>query len=60
MTTGLGTPHARSIIPALCKAVPQQPAGTFTSVNPARILDTRAKIGVGHHHAGQGGQPRSR
>ena len=46
MTTGLGTPHARSIIPALCKSRPQQPAGTFTSVNPARILDTRAKIGV--------------
>ncbi len=47
LTTGLGTPHARSIIPALCKAVPQSPAGTFTSVNPTRILDTRAKIGVG-------------
>jgi Pro-kumamolisin, activation domain len=47
LATGLGTPHARSIIPALCKAVPQAPAGTFTSVNPTRILDTRAKIGVG-------------
>ena len=47
LPTGLGTPHARSIIPALCKAVPQSPAGTFTSVNPTRILDTRAKIGVG-------------
>ncbi|WP_329177521.1 S53 family peptidase [Streptomyces sp. NBC_01477] len=46
LTTGLGTPKARSIIPALCKAVPQQPAGTFTSVNPARILDTRYHVGV--------------
>jgi Pro-kumamolisin, activation domain len=45
LATGLGTPHARGIIPALCKAVPQAPAGTFTSVNPARILDTRAGIG---------------
>lgn len=46
LTTGLGTPKARSIIPALCKAVPSSAAGTFTSVNPARILDTRAHIGV--------------
>jgi subtilase family serine protease len=46
LATGLGTPHARSIIPALCKAVPQQPAGTYTSLNPARILDTRAHVGV--------------
>ena len=45
LTTGLGSPHARSIIPALCTAVPQSPAGTFTSVNPTRILDTRAGIG---------------
>ncbi|NUP42477.1 MAG: S8/S53 family peptidase, partial [Streptomyces sp.] len=46
MTTGLGTPRARSIIPALCKAVPQSAAGTFTSVNPTRILDTRYHVGV--------------
>ncbi|SHL25269.1 S53 family peptidase [Actinacidiphila paucisporea] len=45
LTTGRGTPHARSIIPTLCKSVAQQPAGTFTSVNPARILDTRYAIG---------------
>ena len=46
LTTGLGTPHARSIIPALCKAVAQSPAGRFTPVHPTRILDTRAKLGV--------------
>ncbi|WP_329361255.1 protease pro-enzyme activation domain-containing protein [Streptomyces sp. NBC_00669] len=47
MTTGLGTPkNARNAITALCKAVPASPGGTFTPVNPARVLDTRAKIGV--------------
>jgi hypothetical protein len=47
LTTGLGTPqNARTAIAALCKAVPAAPGGTFTPVNPARVLDTRAKIGV--------------
>lgn len=46
LTTGRGTPHARSVIPALCKAVPQSAAGTFTSVKPTRLLDTRSKVGV--------------
>ncbi|SEG31971.1 Pro-kumamolisin, activation domain [Actinacidiphila yanglinensis] len=45
LATGLGTPHARSVISGLCTAVPQTQAGTFTSVNPTRILDTRHDIG---------------
>jgi hypothetical protein len=46
LTTGLGTPHARSIIPALCKAAPQSPGTTFTALNPTRLLDTRYHVGV--------------
>ena len=47
LTTGLGTPqNARTAIAALCKAVPSTQGGTFTPVGPARVLDTRARIGV--------------
>ncbi|BBA96109.1 putative cell wall binding repeat 2-containing protein [Actinacidiphila reveromycinica] len=47
LTTGLGTPqNARTAIAALCKATSTTVGGTFTPVNPARVLDTRAAIGV--------------
>uniref|UniRef100_UPI003EBB3CD7 S53 family peptidase n=1 Tax=Actinacidiphila sp. bgisy145 TaxID=3413792 RepID=UPI003EBB3CD7 len=47
LTTGLGTPqNARTTIAALCQAVSPTVGSTFTPVNPARVLDTRAKIGV--------------
>ncbi|WP_431679699.1 S53 family peptidase [Kitasatospora sp. KL5] len=42
LTTGLGSPKGRGIIQALCQQLPSQPAGTYTSVQPKRLLDTGA------------------
>ncbi|GAA5005932.1 S53 family peptidase [Kitasatospora paranensis] len=40
MATGLGSPKGRGLIAALCRQLPSQPAGSFTSVSPTRLLDT--------------------
>ncbi|WP_405012288.1 protease pro-enzyme activation domain-containing protein [Kitasatospora sp. NBC_01539] len=41
LATGLGSPKGRGLIAALCHQLPSQPAGTYTSLQPKRLLDTR-------------------
>ncbi|MDJ0340077.1 S53 family peptidase [Streptomyces sp. H10-C2] len=45
LATGLGSPNGRTIATALCKGLPEKPAGTFTTAGPTRVLDTRYAIG---------------
>ncbi|MFD9126007.1 protease pro-enzyme activation domain-containing protein [Kitasatospora sp. NPDC059571] len=46
LASGLGSPKGKSMIAALCKALPSQPAGTFNPVSPSRVLDTRNGTGA--------------
>ncbi|GJF29432.1 hypothetical protein KNE206_21320 [Kitasatospora sp. NE20-6] len=40
LASGLGSPKGKNVMAALCQQLPSQPAGTFTSVQPKRLLDT--------------------
>ncbi|MEV6210355.1 S53 family peptidase [Kitasatospora sp. NPDC051914] len=40
LASGLGSPKGRAVMSALCQQLPSQPAGTYTSVQPKRLLDT--------------------
>ncbi|MEV4612253.1 S53 family peptidase [Kitasatospora sp. NPDC049258] len=52
LATGLGTPKVDTLTRELCAALPQSPAGTFQSLTPKRLLDTRE----GNHPLGAYGE----
>lgn len=47
LASGLGVPRGKEMISALCQQLPSQQAGSYTSVQPKRLLDTGTANAVG-------------